>query len=649
MADQPAAPPPSLADLLKQGQAFLATLEALESQAATDAADHHAEVGRLGEQLAAGERQLGALREAQRVVSMDRDRLVADMNRLHEQLDAVRRQGEESQHSQQEERKVLLARHEEELAELHQRLTAREAALEQARAELRQAQDQIDAQLETRLSQAADQQKVTDQLEELRSLYSAMQVEHRNVKNQLTQAKSELETMGGYQLQWAAEREELLQTAATRKEEYEKLNRGHAELIGQASKFNSEASARRQALTTEIQQLNKELNEAMTVLARQQDRDRQREKTIEALRESWQREKTELEIALRDVRLAASGGPVTPEHLYALKTDLNTITGFSALLQQETGNAITPEERLEYLRHINQSAERFAQELHELSSVGSPEAAGVAPDHAPWRREMPEILIADADADARERIEPFLARAGYRVAVASTATDAMEHALREKPIAVVVDSALPPAGGAQLIEDLRRERRTRDVPVVLTSEDANAAALLNGAEVEFMPKPIDRQRLLQLLVKLDLLMEDARAKKMPATILVVDDDRGHIRLVKATLKPFNVTVLSAENGTEGIAMAAEHHPDLIILDLMMPGVDGYQVIDALRESPTTSEIPILVYTAKTLPAEERDTLTAKVQSIVQKGDFNKERLLELIQKRGERRGRARTPSADTAA
>jgi CheY-like chemotaxis protein/predicted nucleic acid-binding Zn-ribbon protein len=649
VADQPAAPPPSFADLLKQGQAFLSTLEALDSKAATDAADHHAEVARLGEQIAAGERQLGDLREAQRELSMDRDRLGADINRLHEQLDAVRRQGEEASRMLQEERKGLLARHEEELADLHQRLTAREAALEQARAELRQAQEQIDAQLETRLSQAADQQKVTDQLEELRSLYSAMQVEHRNVKNQLTQAKADVETMEGYQMQWAAEREELLTTAATRKEEYEKLNRGHAELIAQATKFNSEASARRQALTTEIQQLNKELNEAMSALARQQERDRQREKSTEALRESWQREKTELEIAVRDARLAASGGPVTPEHLYALKTDLNTITGFSALLQQETGNAITPEERLEYLRHINQSAERFARELRELSSVGSPDAAGAAPEHAGWRREMPEILIADADADARERIEPFLSRAGYRVAVATSATDAMDQALREKPIAVVIDSALPPAGGAQLIEDLRRERRTRDVPVVLTSQDPNAAALLNGAPVEFMPKPIDRQRLLQLLVKLDLLAEDARAKKMPGTILVVDDDRQHIRLVRATLKPFKVTVLSAENGTDGIAMATEHQPDLIVLDLMMPGVDGYQVIDALRAEPTTSGIPILVYTAKTLPAEERDTLAAKVQSILQKGDFNKDRLLELIQKRGERRGRARTPSADTAA
>ena len=646
MADQPAAPPPSFGDLLKQGRAFLDILETLESQAATDAADHHAEVGHLGEQLATAERQLGGLRETQRQLSADRDRLAADIPRLHQELEAARRQGEEAQRAQQEERKGLLDRHEEELADLHQRLTAREAALEQARAELRQSQEQIDAQLETRLNQAADQQKVTDQLEELRSLYGALQVEHRGVKNQLTQAKSELETMQGYQLQWAAEREELIQTAGTRKEEYDKLNRGHAELIAQASKFNSEASARRQTLTLEIQQLNKELNEAMSALARQQDRDRQREKTMEALRESWQREKTELEIALRDARLAASGGPVTPEHLYALKTDLNTITGFSALLQQETGNAITPEERLEYLRHINQSAERFARELHELASVGSPESVGAAPDHAVWRREMPEILIADADADARERIEPFLARAGYRVAVAASSTDAMEYALREKPIAVVIDAGLPPAGGAQLIEELRRERRTRDVPVVLTSEDANDPAALNGAHVEFMLKPIDRQRLLQLLVKLDLLAEDARAKKMPATILVVDDDRGHVRLVKATLKPFTVTVLSAENGTEGIAMATEHHPDLIIIDLMMPGVDGYKVIDALRESPLTSEIPIIVYTAKTLTTEDRDSLAVKVQSIIQKGDFNKERLLELIQKRGERRGRARTRPVD---
>jgi len=133
---------------------------------------------------------------------------------------------------------------------------------------------------------------------------------------------------------------------------------------------------------------------------------------------------------------------------------------------------------------------------------------------------------------------------------------------------------------------------------------------------------------------------------MPATILVIDDDRQHIRLVKATLKPFKVTVLSAENGPDGIAMATEHQPDLIIVDLMMPGVDGYKVIDALRESPPTSQIPIIVYTAKPLTAEDRDGLAVKVQSIIQKGDFNKDRLLELIQKRGERRGRARPLSAD---
>lgn len=647
MADKPSPLPPSFGDLLKQGQAFLANLEALESSVAADAAGLYAEAARLQEQLATVERQLGDLQEAQHQSLAERDRLTADLNRLQLERDAERQQGEEERRAEQEEQKTLLASHEDEKRDLLQRLTAREASLEQARAELRQSQERIDELQGAQLSLAADQQEVANQLEEHRSMQSALKDEHRNVKNQLALAKAEVETMQGYQLQWATEREELLNTARARKEEYEKLSRAHAELIAKASKLNSESSARRQALVTEMQQLNKELNDAMSALGRQQERERQREKALDALKESWQREKTELDIALRDARLAAASGPLTPERLYALKTDLNTISGFSALLQQEATNDITPEERLEYLRHIEESAARFAQALTELSSAGTadavtPAAGGQVPAAAPMR-EMPEILIADADPDARERIEPFLVRAGYQVAVAASATEAMERALHQKPIAVVVDSALPPAGAAGLIEDLRRERRTRDVPVVLTSQDDGALADVNGAQVDFLPKPIDRQQLLQLLVKLDLLTESARAKKMPATILVVDDDRQHIRLVKATLKPFNVNVLAAESGNDGIMMATEHHPDLLILDLMMPQVDGYQVIDALRQSAQTSSIPIIVYTAKTLTKEDRDGLAGKVQSIIQKGDFNRERLLELIQKRGERRGRNKNP------
>jgi CheY-like chemotaxis protein len=207
---------------------------------------------------------------------------------------------------------------------------------------------------------------------------------------------------------------------------------------------------------------------------------------------------------------------------------------------------------------------------------------------------------------------------------------------------VLIDTAVPPHGAAQLIEDLRRERRTRDVPVVLTSQDGNVPPDVNGAHLDFLPKPIDRQRLLQVLVKLDLLSDNARARRMPGSVLVIDDDRQHIRLVEATLKPYKVAVLGADSGQRGIDLAHERHPDLVIVDLMMPHMDGYQVVEALRSEPDTSGVPIIVYTAKNITKADQDRLSGKIQSIIPKGEFNKDRLLNLIQKRGERRRRSRS-------
>jgi CheY-like chemotaxis protein len=96
------------------------------------------------------------------------------------------------------------------------------------------------------------------------------------------------------------------------------------------------------------------------------------------------------------------------------------------------------------------------------------------------------------------------------------------------------------------------------------------------------------------------------------------------------LKPFNMEVLVADGGKSGIEQALKKKPDLIILDLMMPEVDGFEVVSALRGNPDTAEIPILIYTAKNITSEDRERLQGNIQSIIQKGDFGKERFLEMI-------------------
>ena len=173
--------------------------------------------------------------------------------------------------------------------------------------------------------------------------------------------------------------------------------------------------------------------------------------------------------------------------------------------------------------------------------------------------------------------------------------------------------------------------------VLLSSPNSPPLAV---AECEVLAKPIDRQQLVQLMVRFDLMADTKRARKMPANVLVVDDDPQALTLVKAILKPFNVRVAAVDGGKAGIEQALRNKPDLLIVDLLMPDVDGFEVVTALRRDREMSRMPILVHTAKTLTAEDRQRLEGKVESIVEKAEFQPERFLELLLKRGERRKRA---------
>jgi CheY-like chemotaxis protein len=175
--------------------------------------------------------------------------------------------------------------------------------------------------------------------------------------------------------------------------------------------------------------------------------------------------------------------------------------------------------------------------------------------------------------------------------------------------------------------------------VVLAVKNEDEPSGLSLGSYDFLTKPINRQQLLQLMIKYDMLADRRRAAKMPASVLVIDDDARNTRLVKAMLKPQNVTVLEADGGAMGIKLALKHKPDLVILDLMMPEVDGFQVVTALKNDASTSQIPILIYTAKNVTAADRQTLQDSIQSIVRKGDLSKQQFLDLVYKRGERRNR----------
>jgi len=145
------------------------------------------------------------------------------------------------------------------------------------------------------------------------------------------------------------------------------------------------------------------------------------------------------------------------------------------------------------------------------------------------------------------------------------------------------------------------------------------------------------------MINHDLRADARRARKLPATVLVIDDDPLSLRLLRAVLKPLQIEVMTADGGKAGIELARQGKPELIICDLMMPEVDGFDVIAALRSDPQTSKIPILVYTGKSITAEDQQRLQGLIPSIIRKGEFSRERFLEFLLKRGERRARGTIP------
>lgn len=516
-------------------------------------------------------------------------------------------------------------------ARLRRAEAERKALLDKHAAESKEFQDrlgQLEAQRETLQKQvdgllAAQQQWAVER----KGLLEKHAAEAKQLEERLAALAKDNEGLQADQLQWAVEREQQLK-------EHEGLKALHSQVADQAKKLADDWAARRQALTSETQQVRAELEQTQKTLALSQQREKQ-----------WQSQVVKLQDELHGLRDATGRMTLTDEQSHHLLSQLNAIIGFAEVLLDEAGSRATAEERQEFLHDIKESGDHLADYVQQLTVVApddtsAPSEAAAAPSVPAARQWVAKsILVAATDEAVRERCQTFLSRAGYQVEFAKDADEAVAMAVRLQPLAIMVDAELSPKGGEALVDLIAGEPRARDIPVVVTGRNDQEPLGLMSGRYDFLTKPINRQQMLQMMVKFELLADRRRATKMPASVLVIDDDARNTRLVKAMLKPHNINVLEADGGPAGIKLAVKHKPDLIVLDLMMPDVDGFQVVAALRKDPATNQIPILIYTAKNITAEDRRQLRDSIQSIVRKGELSKEQFLELIYKRGERRNR----------
>jgi len=229
----------------------------------------------------------------------------------------------------------------------------------------------------------------------------------------------------------------------------------------------------------------------------------------------------------------------------------------------------------------------------------------------------PRVLVIEDDPGAAELLRLYLEAAGYAVAVSASGNEGLAWAGEIHPDAIVLDVLLPDTDGWDVIQRLKRDAETRSIPVLVVSViDDRPLGLALGA-VDYFVKPVVRESLLEALGRLTFT---TKVKTRVVTALVIDADPEAAMRYRELLEPEGFKVLSASDGASGRAEAARSQPDLILLDLLLPDTDGFDVVARLKAEPATSSIPIWVTTPGALDAHEKERLNGNVLGIVQRGD-----------------------------
>lgn len=261
------------------------------------------------------------------------------------------------------------------------------------------------------------------------------------------------------------------------------------------------------------------------------------------------------------------------------------------------------------------------------ATVAHPIESTLATNTAPLQvRGNPEhpiasVLVIDDDADVRELIQRTLIKEGFAVYAASNAEQGFQFAQQFHPNVITLDVMMPGQDGWSLLTRLKTDSELRHIPVVMLTivDDKNLGFALGATD--YLTKPIDREHLVQTLKR-------QACANTPCEILIIEDDLNTAEMLRRLLNGEGWRIRIAENGRVGLEAIQTTSPDVILLDLMMPEMDGFQFLEALYESNPRFNTPIIVITAKDLSAEDRQRLNGSVQRILQKGLYSRETLLQ---------------------
>jgi signal transduction histidine kinase/DNA-binding response OmpR family regulator len=263
---------------------------------------------------------------------------------------------------------------------------------------------------------------------------------------------------------------------------------------------------------------------------------------------------------------------------------------------------------------------------------------GEVPPLAMESNGAPTVLVVDDDPAARDLLTANLKSAGYRLVHAASGEEALSLARTMRPDAITLDVMMPKPDGWEVLSALKADAELRDIPVVIVTMLSDRGIGLSLGAVDVLTKPVDRAQLTALINGL---------LRREGPVLVVEDDAGARAMMRQAIEKMSLPAAEAADGRQALAWLAEHPaPAMILLDLMMPEMDGFEVLDALAAHPQWREIPVIVITAKELTASERERLLQRAQKVIAKGNASR---LDIAAAIGEAVRRRRSATAEMGA
>jgi signal transduction histidine kinase/CheY-like chemotaxis protein len=266
----------------------------------------------------------------------------------------------------------------------------------------------------------------------------------------------------------------------------------------------------------------------------------------------------------------------------------------------------------------------FAIPAPPASRTGVDESPEDAPSVTGDLARAGTVLVVEDDRRSADLFRVYLEGAGYAVTVAGDGLQGLELARQLKPTALILDIQLPGLSGWELLARLKDDPETATIPVVIASMlDQRGAGYALGA-AGYLIKPVGRSALLDALGRCVDLPRDGH------TVVVIDDDPRDLDLVDAVLKPRGWSVVRANSGEVGLELVRRERPAVVLLDLLMPDVDGFEVVEQLRADRDVADVPIVVLTSKEMTRADHERLTGRISFLAQKGTFRGGELSDLL-------------------